>query len=151
MAGFNLKSSDILASGNAAWRDRLLRDEGRKESPVSPATPARRPVSRGMNGMERACGKYLDQLKLAGQVLWWAFQPVRLLIAQGDRSAYYRPDFWVQIADRSFQFWETKGFEREAAIVRLKVAAGLYPIPFILMKRDGNGWRREVFSERQVG
>lgn len=62
MASFNLKSSDILASGNAAWRERLLRDEGRKDSPVSPATPARRPVSRGSqweNEQHKAGGLFM--------------------------------------------------------------------------------------------
>jgi hypothetical protein len=105
-----------------------------------------------MNKTEQAYGQYLDTLKFAGEVRWWAFQPVRLLIAQGDKAAYYRPDFWVQLADGSFEFHETKGFEREAALVRIKVAAGLYPIPFVLVKRDGGmGWTRELFGARLGG
>lgn len=125
-----------------AWRAAYL-----AQAPKPCATEPRRPVIRTtMNGTELAYAKHLDLLKLAGDVKWWAFNAVRLRIAMGEKAAWYRPDFFVEFSDGSFEFHETKGFEREAAMVRLKVATGIVPVKFVLVKRDGEGWNHEEFS-----
>jgi hypothetical protein len=134
-----LSMKDVMK--NPVWRAAYL-----AQAP-KPATEPRRPVIRAtMNGTELAYAKHLDLLKLAGEVRWWAFNAVRLRIADGQKVAWYRPDFFIEFADGTLAFHETKGFEREAAMVRLKVAAGIVPIPFVLVKKDGDGWSYENFG-----
>jgi hypothetical protein len=90
-------------------------------------TPARRspsvPRSR-MNRLETAYAQRLELERLAGVWAWWAFEPITLRLAEGAR---YTPDFAVLDVGHSLIFFETKGHWREAALVRIKVAAELYP------------------------
>lgn len=97
----------------------------------------------GMNKLEGAYAQHLDLLKHAGEVLWWRFAPMRLRLADG---AYYKPDFGVLTRDCLFEIHETKGHWREAARVRIKVAAEIFPFRFIAIKRDGGNWVREEFA-----
>ena len=78
----------------------------------------------GMNGTERAWSQELEKLRLAGQLLWWRFEPFKLQLGPG---AFFTPDFALLWADGELAFDEVKGHWREAARVRIKVAAGLYP------------------------
>jgi hypothetical protein len=72
------------------------------------------------------------------------YEPMKLRLADG---SYYTPDFGVLTRDCLFELHETKGFWREAAKVRIKVAAELFPFKFIAIKRaKGGGWEREEFS-----
>lgn len=109
----------------------------------APAIEQKRPPVRQMNKLECAYASHLEALKLAGEVLWHRFEPMKLRLANG---AYYKPDFGVKLRDGSFEFHETKGFWREAARVRIKVAAELFPFKFIAITRDGGNWKREEFS-----
>jgi hypothetical protein len=52
------------------------------------------------------------------------FEEITLALGGGAR---YTPDFWVQGDDDVLEFHEVKGHWREAALVRIKVAAGKYP------------------------
>lgn len=105
-----------------------------------------RPVAAPMNGTERDYGRYLDTRQAAGEVIWWAFNSIRLRIAQGNMLAWFKPDFVVMLASGAYEVHETKGYEREAALVRLKVAAGFFPFRFVLVKRDGESWSFEEFG-----
>lgn len=103
----------------------------------------RQPV-RGMNKTEAAYDAHLQALHAAGDVLWHRFEPLKLRLADG---SYYKPDFGVLTRDCLFEIHETKGFWREAARVRIKVAAELFPFKFIAVTRTkGGGWQREEFS-----
>lgn len=98
----------------------------------------------GMNKIEGDYAKHLDLLKHAGDVRWWRYAPMRLRLADG---SYYKPDFGVMARDFLFELHETKGHWREAARVRIKVAAGLFPFKFIAITRaKGGGWDREEFA-----
>ena len=98
----------------------------------------------GMNKIEGDYANHLDLLKHAGDVLWWRYAPMRLRLADG---SYYKPDFGVMMRDFLFEIHETKGHWREAARVRIKVAAGLFPFKFIAITRaKGGGWEREEFA-----
>jgi hypothetical protein len=104
-----------------------------------------------MNATEAAYARHLMVRRAAGEVVWWAFNAVRLRIALGFRAAWFKPDFLVEVPGGRFEFHETKGHEREAAMLRLKVAAGMFPIPFVLVKRDGaGGWTYEDFGKRSA-
>lgn len=100
------------------------------------ATPEQREPSkprRGvMNKTEMRYSVELQARKLAGEIRWFAFEPITLRLASG---AKYTPDFAVLTASGALEFHETKGgFIREAAMVRLKVAASLYPFRFVLVQ-----------------
>lgn len=95
------------------------------------------------SGPEKDYANYLELLKKGGEILEWWYEPIRLLIGwkrlkSGEmRGVYYTPDFMVQLPTYEIEFHETKGFKREAAMVRLSAAASSHPFRFRLV--FGNG------------
>jgi hypothetical protein len=77
-----------------------------------------------MNKSEAAYAMKLDLRAKAGDIFDWAFEPIRLRLGEG---AWYTPDFLVVLNTGEIEFHEYKGHWREAARVRIKVAASLYP------------------------
>lgn len=72
-------------------------------------------------------------------------QGITLRLANGVK---YKPDVFTWSGDNEFEAWEVKGFKREASIVRLKMAASVYPmITFYLVtkrkKQAGGDWQIE--------
>jgi hypothetical protein len=97
-----------------------------------------------MNKTEAAYAGFLEMRKVDRDVLWWRYEPMNFNIASG---AKYTPDFGVLTRDCQFELHEVKGFWREAARVRIKVAAELFPFKFIAITRaKTGGWEREEFS-----
>ena len=78
-----------------------------------------------MNKLETRYADELKMLKLAGEITDYVFEPMGLNLAPGLKCFYY-PDFLVIYKDR-FEFHETKGFCRDDALVKIKVAAKLFP------------------------
>lgn len=102
----------------------------------APAFAARHIKHDGMNGLERAYAAKLDRDIAAGTVLWWAFDAIKLLVADDPHQpSFYRIDFLVQAADMVLELHETKGFLTEAARLRCKIAASSYPFRFKLVRR----------------
>jgi hypothetical protein len=102
-------------------------------------------IPRGMNKLEAAYARHLDFRIRGGEVMWWKSQAPRLPItdARGKRRCY-TPDFMVLLSDGRTEFHETKGFMREAAGLRIDVAATVYPLhTFVIVRRDGDGWAYE--------
>ncbi|MGU3387188.1 DUF1064 domain-containing protein [Methylobacterium sp. D53M] len=101
---------------------------------------------RKMNGTESAYDAHLWSLRAAGAVLWHEFEALKFRLAD---DTYYTPDFAVLRADLTFELHETKGFWRDDAKVKIKVAASLFPFRFIafrkVSKADGGGWSEEAF------
>ena len=95
----------------------------------------------GANVLEREYAAYLDLLKRAGKVEWWAYESLRLRLADG---TFYTPDFVVVHETGRLEIHETKGHMREAARVRLKVAADRHPFLFRLVRRVKGEWQTEV-------
>lgn len=127
--------SKLLAK-NPAWAKAIA-----EQTPIATAERRRPSDVPEMNATERRYADRLRTLVDAGEVLWFAFNEVRLRVGVG---AYYKPDFFVQYADGRIECHETKGFEREAAMVRIKAAANLFPrIAFVLVKRQGGQWAYE--------
>jgi len=100
-----------------------------------------------MNKTEAAYAAELEiQLKV-GMIVDWAFESHKLRLAD---KTYYTPDFMVITKDREMEFHEVKGFWRDDARVKIKVAAESYPMyrfKAVQMKRkkDGGGWKVEEF------
>lgn len=90
-----------------------------------------------MNKTEAEFALLLRFRQTSRDIMWFAFEPVRLRLADG---AWYCPDFMAVLPSGASVFYEVKGFEREAAIVRLKVAAEIHHwASFILVKRQKGG------------
>ncbi len=89
----------------------------------------------GLNKTEQAFHDYLLQFHPVSEIY---SQRITLLLANGVR---YTPDFLVRNRG-TLAAYETKGFMRDDAAVKLKVAASLYPwITFHLVtKKKGGGW-----------
>jgi len=136
------------------WTEDQLADHLKRTGVPAPAQhvdvsdPPFKPMARGkmpeqgMNKTEAAYAQHLEARKLAGEVLWYRYEAIKVRLADG---AYYTPDFAVLTSDCMLECHETKGFWREAARVRIKVAAEAYPFKFIAIKRVNGGWEREAF------
>lgn len=105
------------------------------------------------NKTEQRYEDHLEARKLAGEILYHAYEPMRLRLAAD--NAFYCPDFGVLNAEFEYELHEVKGgkldnsgrlvsLEEEAARVRRKVAAETHPFKFVLAverpKKAGGGF-----------
>lgn len=95
-----------------------------------------------MNKTEAAYAAHLDALKAAGEIRDYRFEGVTLKIAPDTR---YTADFLVFAADRCLELHEVKGFWRDDAFVKIKVAADRFPffafkVVKALPKKAGGGF-----------
>jgi len=96
------------------------------------------------NGLEAEYAAYLETRLLAGEIVFWEFEKIRLTLA--DRTTLL-PDFFVVLKDGSTEFHDTKGFWRDDARVKFKVAAHQFPcFSFLAVKKGSDGqWEFEDF------
>lgn len=80
--------------------------------------------SEHMNALEARYASHLETRLMQGGILFWRYESMKLLLA--DRCSYL-PDFFVVNADGAPEFHETKGFWRDDARVKIKVAAETFP------------------------
>ncbi len=106
------------------------------------------PPSR-MNKTEREYGDYLHRRGLGGEIRWCGFETFKIQLAD---NTTYTPDFAVVMADGSLEFHEVKGFWRDDARVKIKVAAETVPWATFRAvtkgKGRGGGWKIETFKRR---
>ena len=95
-----------------------------------------------MNRLETDYAWRLEMLKRAGEIADYAFEPVKLRLA--DRT-FYTPDFMVIMPDGVIEFHETKGFWQDDARVKIKGAAELHPYKFVGIRKVKGAWEREEF------
>ena len=96
-----------------------------------------RPRPSGGNKTEQAYGALLALRQCAGEILWWRYEGITLKLADDTR---YTPDFTLMLANGEMEMHETKGFMRDDAWVKLKVAAQQFPFRFVLVKKAKGGW-----------
>ena len=114
---------------------------------------ARRKPSAGpadMNKLEAAYADLLETRRRRDEILAWKFEAVKLRLAA---NTFYTPDFMVWHNDGSLELVECKGFWRDDARVKIKVAAELFPcFRFTavqrLTKKQGGGWLGEEIRRR---
>lgn len=95
----------------------------------------------GLNKTERAYAGLLEARRLAGEIQSWRFEAVKFVLAKG---SVYTPDFEVVLPDGTLEYHETKGYWREAARVRIKVAARLFSDRrFVAVKLVKKAWSYE--------
>ncbi len=99
------------------------------------------------NKTEAAYGETLELRRMAGEVVWYKFEGVKLRLAD---KTFYTPDFAVMLEDGSMEMHEVKGYWEDDARVKIKVASEMYPFRFIAIKvrpkKEGGGWGIEVFE-----
>ncbi len=97
-----------------------------------------------MNKTETRYADQLELMKRAGQIVDYRFEGVRFRLAEG---AIFKPDFFV-VHGEFFEVVEIKGgLIREAALVRFKVAADMYPWfrwKMLQFKNQKEGWKTVV-------
>ncbi len=97
-----------------------------------------RPQRGKMNKTGAAYAQHLHALQLAGKVKGWRFESITLRLADATR---YTPDFLVELFIGPIELHEVKGFWRDDARVKFKVAAELFPMfQFVAVKRKKRAW-----------
>lgn len=101
-----------------------------------------------MNKTESNYAAYLEGLKQAGGISWYKFEGLKFRLAD---NTFYTPDFAVLTSEGYLEAHEVKGFWRDDARVKIKIAAEMYPIRFVAVKAEakkrGGGWKMEDFSK----
>lgn len=103
-------------------------------------------VSGAMNGTEAAYAVHLDTRKAGREILDYWFEAMTFKLADGCR---YTPDFVVQMVDGLIEVHEVKGHWEDDALVKIKVAAELFPFRFLavqkIAQKAGGGWTIREF------
>lgn len=161
MSGVNWTEAEV------AERERLMRHQTARELTqslaglaISESAPPSQPIRthnltphqkatgrirqpRGMNKTEARYAQHLEAQKAIGAIAWYRFEAITLKLAADTR---YTPDFFVMTNTGAFQAHEVKGFWRDDAKVKLKIAAAQYPLEFIaVFAEKGGQWRYEQF------
>lgn len=96
------------------------------------------------NKTEQAYENLLEAMRISGEVLWYKFEGMKLRLAD---NTFYTPDFAVMLSNGQMEMHEVKGARAifaDDAKVKVKVAAELYPFPFVVAfpvpKSRGGGW-----------
>ncbi|EII5854273.1 hypothetical protein ACSRBF_11225 [Acinetobacter baumannii] len=92
-----------------------------------------------MNKTERKYNDYLESKRMKGEILWFKFDCINLRLAE---KTFYKPDFFVLTSDFELQVHEVKGHWEDDALVKIKVAAELYPFSFksVHWNTKNNAW-----------
>lgn len=99
-----------------------------------------------MNKTEMEYAEHLELLKRTGIIAWYRFEGMKFRLAD---NTFYTPDFAVMRSDGRFEMHEVKGYWHDDARVKIKVAAEMYPVEFLAVRkktrREGLGWKIERF------
>ena len=77
-----------------------------------------------MNKTEAAFAEHIERAKLIdNDIVAYVFEPLKLRLA---KNTFYTPDFLV-VRKSCFEIFEVKGFWRDDARVKIKVAAKMFP------------------------
>lgn len=93
---------------------------------------------------EQRYAALLDVWQREGQVRKWRYEAMRLTLATLKTTLTI--DFWLTRPDGRIELHEVKGFAREDAMVKLKVAAVLYPEWRIILVR----WQKQAWTWKDI-
>ncbi len=93
----------------------------------------------GMNGLERKFrDDYIMPRVRTGEILTWSFEMFTIKLAH---NLHYTPDFRIKNAAGVVAFYETKGFLREDAWIKMKICEKLVDESLYLCKwSKAGGW-----------
>ena len=124
-----------------------VRGEGHAEAVPHTASSHQQGVDASrpkMNKLEMRYSQYLDVLKFTGDIKDWRFESVKLRLAD---HCVYIPDFLIVLHDGRCELHECKGFMRDDALVKLKVAADQFPWwQFKIIRRVKGEWNIKSVS-----
>lgn len=96
------------------------------------------------NKTEIAYDSHLDSLRVAGEILWYKFEGVKLRLAN---NTFLTVDFAVMRKDGVLAMIDVKGSPHvfmDDAKAKMKIAAEMYPFVFVVAypkpKKLGGGW-----------
>ena len=99
------------------------------------------------NRTELAYENLLKALLISGEILWYSFEGLKLRLAD---NTFYTPDFFVMMASGQLEAHEVKGFAMDDSVVKIKVAAEIFPFVFkmakVRPKKLGGGWDIKVIG-----
>lgn len=95
-----------------------------------------------MNKTEAKYAALLELRKHAGEITWYKFEAINLRLA--DRT-FYAVDFLVMLASGELEAHEVKGFFTDDALVKIKVAASIFPFRFVAVKLVKKEWEFRDF------
>lgn len=88
-----------------------------------------------LNKTERSRLSFLRATPLIGEI---GIQSITLKLGDDCR---FTPDFWYVSYGGRFFFEDVKGFQRDDALVKIKVAARQFSwATFLIVKKNGSGW-----------
>ena len=119
--------------------DHLVKSKGAapKDTPKIKSLPVPGKEREKMNKLEASYARYLEAKKHLGEIVAWKFEPFGLRLAE---KTFYHPDFMVTF-ETHIEIHETKGFMRDDANVKLKIAADKFPeFRFVLVKKIKGQW-----------
>jgi len=92
-----------------------------------------------MNKSEARYARHLDEQRLAGAVIWWKFEAIKLMIAANTSITV---DFGVMLASGVIELHDVKGSKAmvtDDARAKMKVAAAQFPFVFKFVYLAGKG------------
>jgi len=104
----------------------------------------------GPSKAEKRYADLLEARRVSGQIKAWKAQPCGLRLAA---KTFYHPDFLVVLNDGRCEFHEVKGWMRDDANVKLKVAAEMFPFWVFRLVDSATLEQRKAWNEpvRQAG
>lgn len=97
-------------------------------------TPSKSP----MNRWESAYAQRLQLLERANELQWWKYGAITFKLADDTR---YTPDFIWLTKTGELVATEVKGFRREDAFIKFKVAAAQFPwLRFEMVTKKAGQW-----------
>jgi hypothetical protein len=96
---------------------------------------------------QRFVEQYIAPRQLTGDIVWWAFEGIKLRLAP---NTYLTPDFDVMWKDGEVWLFDVKGAKHlveDDSRAKLKIAADKYPFPIFLAWPEG----KDGFHVEPVG
>ena len=106
----------------------MRKNEGTQPSKQQSGARALGRLKQGvMNKTEAKYAGHLESLKMCGEIQYYAFDSMKFRLAD---KTFYSPDFIVLRSTGELEAHEVKGHWEDDALVKIKVAAELYPFSF---------------------
>lgn len=123
----------------------MIRKNLQQEQVVTPQVPIKASVTCSPTTDEKKLNKWEAQwlaVLRSRSFIWIGIQNITFKLADDCR---YTPDFWTLGVGGKLIAYEVKGFMREDAKIKIKVAARLFTwAEFVLVTRDGKSWNESV-------
>jgi len=122
----------------AGWKPEQIATATVDGKPLAEADKKKTSRVQGMNKTESQYSYELDYLKRAGVIEEYWFERVKLKLAY---KTFYTPDFLIRYTDGRLVFVEIKGWLRDDAAVKYKLAREMFPwAEFVMLRRVKRDW-----------